>query len=132
MTPAERARLSTAPVGRLATIRPSGGPHLVVVTFALAGDDIVTAVDHKPKRHQRLQRLTNIESEDRVSFLVDHWDDDWDRLWWIRLDGTASVSDRDAKAVAALAAKYRQYREQPPEGPVIRIEVESVTSWSAS
>ncbi len=31
--------------------------------------------------------------------------------------------------LAALAAKYRQYRTRPPEGAVYRIAMDEVRSW---
>lgn len=136
MEPAESlARMSSARSGHLATVRPDGRPHVVVVTFATVQGNIVTAIDHKPKTTQRLQRLVNIESNRLVSFLVDHYDESWDRLWWVRADGSASIHEtgevRDA-AVAALAVKYLQYVERPPDGPVIVVSPDEVTSWSST
>jgi PPOX class probable F420-dependent enzyme len=135
MTPAERARVAAARVGRLATVRPDGTPHLVVVTFALYDDSVVTAVDDKPKRTQDLQRLTNLESNPAATLLVDHYDEDWSALWWIRLDGHGYVvrdEPRRTELLAPLVAKYEQYRLTPPTGPVIVLDIRSTTSWSAS
>lgn len=129
MQPADPEDWASAPVARLATVRPDGSPHLVPITFAIDKGDVVTAVDHKPKRHPRLQRLANITANPHVSLLIDHWDDDWHRLWWVRLDGTAVVQDADPDAVDALAAKYHQYADRRPHGPVIRISVESRATW---
>ena len=138
MTAAEtelRARFAGRPVAHLATVRPDGGPHVVPITFAVSGDLVVTAVDHKPKRHRDLQRLRNIEADPRVAVLSDHYDDDWERLWWVRADGTAALVDAAARtaapALAALADRYPSYRARPPEGPVILITVHSWTGWSA-
>lgn len=121
-----------APVARLATVRTTGSPHLVPITFALDNGDVVTAVDHKPKRHVQLQRLANIESNPLVSVLIDHWDDDWARLWWVRLDGRAEIRDVDSTAISALVAKYSHYAQRPPDGPVIRITIEHMATWAAS
>ncbi len=88
------------------------------------------AVDHKPKRGTELRRTANLRATGRACLLVDHYDEDWSRLWWVRLDGTGGeVADPgDAaeaeRAIDALAAKYPQYREQRPAGPVLRIEVD--------
>ncbi len=128
-------RLSGESVGHLATVRPDGTPHVVVATFASAGDLIVTAVDQKPKKTRRLQRLINIEANRNVSFLVDHYESDWDRLWWVRVDGVAAIHYRDSvwiDAVEALAVKYLQYRATPPHGPVIAITPDRVSSWSST
>ncbi|MET8335037.1 TIGR03668 family PPOX class F420-dependent oxidoreductase [Streptosporangium canum] len=128
-----RARFRDARVARLATADARGRPHLVPVTFDLDGDTVAFAVDHKPKRTTDLRRLRNIAANDRVCLLVDHYDDDWTRLWWVRADGRARVAgdgaDRE-RALARLAERYPQYRDRPPRGPVVLIAVESWTSWS--
>jgi PPOX class probable F420-dependent enzyme len=128
-------RLAAAPSGHLATIRPDGRPHIVVVTFAVTGGNIVTAIDHKPKTTSRLQRLINIEANRSVSFLVDEYDEDWSRLWWVRVDGPASThhsGEIREGAIEALAAKYPQYAERQPEGPVIAISQDRITGWEST
>ena len=130
----ERARLEAARVGRLATVRPDGTPHLVVVTFALAGERLVTAVDQKPKRTSALQRLRNVEANPEVSLLVDHYEEDWAQLWWVRIDGVAEVvvdEVRRAELLPPLVAKYPAYQDDPPAGPVLVIDVGRATSWRA-
>jgi PPOX class probable F420-dependent enzyme len=108
---------------------------VVVVTFALSNDEVVTAIDQKPKDTQRLQRLVNIEANPAVSLLVDHYEEDWERLWWLRIDGRATIHHsghtRDG-ALESLIEKYPQYRDQPPTGPVIAIAMESVTFWAST
>ena len=95
VTPAEaRGRFAAARVARLATADATGQPHLVPVTFAVAGDMVYTAVDAKPKRTTALRRLANVAANPRVSLLVDHYDDDWSRLWWVRADGRRRGSCR--------------------------------------
>jgi PPOX class probable F420-dependent enzyme len=130
-----RQQVRDARVGRLATVTPDGHPHVVPVCFALRDDDIVSAVDAKPKSTSALRRLDNVRAHPTVSLLVDHYDDDWRRLWWVRVDGAACVvepgrASRDA--IAALAAKYDQYRADPPPGPVLAITPALWRSWSAS
>ena len=120
-----------APVARLATVDPEGRPHVVPICFVLDGDTLYTAVDDKPKRTRALQRLRNIEANPRVEVLVDHYDEDWTRLWWVRLRGTARVVE-DARALELLAAKYPHYAERPPAGPVIAVALEERTEWRAS
>ncbi|GAA3787531.1 TIGR03668 family PPOX class F420-dependent oxidoreductase [Sphaerisporangium flaviroseum] len=130
-----RARMRDARVARLATAAENGMPHLVPVTFALDGDLIVTAIDHKPKTTTRLRRIRNIQANPKVCVLVDHYDDDWTHLWWVRADGLASVVEREEERAAALAplvAKYAQYTDRVPEGPVIVIQVTRYASWSYS
>lgn len=126
-------RAGTARVARLATVRPDATPHIVPITFAFAGRSIVTAIDDKPKSTTVVQRLRNIAVNPAVSVLVDHYDDDWNRLWWVRADGTATIGDAEvaANALDVLAAKYEPYRNQRPRGPVIVIAVDRWTGWSA-
>jgi PPOX class probable F420-dependent enzyme len=122
-------------VARLATVGPAGQPHIVPVTFALDGDCIYTAVDAKPKRGPQLQRLRNILANPHVALLADHYDADWERLWWVRADGLATIGDHPGSIPGLpdmLAGRYPQYRRQPPAGPVIRIAVRRWTGWSAS
>ena len=105
------------------------------VTFAVDGDVIYSAVDAKPKTTTRLARLRNITAEPRVAMLADHYEADWDRLWWTRADGLASIlgdpADR-ARPLELLAARYPQYRVNPTAGPLIAIAVERWTGWAAS
>ena len=130
-----RSLVTEARVGRLATVGADGTPHAVPVCYALVGDVAYTAVDHKRKRSQRLRRTENILATARACLLVDEYDDDWSRLWWVRLDGAGRVvtdaSERDT-ARAALTAKYEQYARHPPDGPVIALEVRRWTGWSAA
>ena len=132
---AETARrmFGQARVARLATADAQGTPRLVPVTFAVYGDTIVTAVDHKPKRSTDLRRLRDIGENPRVSLLADQYEDgDWTRLWWARADGTAAVvtdGPEHARALDALVAKYGQYRARPPKGPVIVVTVGRWSGW---
>ncbi|WP_034270993.1 TIGR03668 family PPOX class F420-dependent oxidoreductase [Haloechinothrix halophila] len=127
-----RRRFTEARVARLATAGADAVPHVVPVTFAVDGDAIVFAVDHKPKTTTALRRLRNIAANPAVSLLVDHYEDDWTRLWWARADGHAQVRTEDPPAVALLAAKYPAYAERPPEGPVVRVDVSRWSGWSAA
>jgi PPOX class probable F420-dependent enzyme len=130
-----RRRFAAAAVARLATLGPEGRPHIVPVTFAVDGDVIYSAVDAKPKTTARLLRLRNIAADPRVALLADHYEADWDRLWWARADGTAAVLAGPAEMaapLALLAARYPQYRAIPPGGPVIRVQVGRWTGWAAS
>ena len=131
-----RDRFAAAPVARLATVRPDGGPHVVPVTFAISlPSTIWLSVDEKPKRSRDLQRLANIEAEGRVSLLVDHYDADWTTLWWVRVDGRARVvydADVWRRAVATLARKYPQYVRDSPAGPGVVVDVERWRYWSAT
>ncbi len=132
-----RARLVAARVARLASV--GEWPHVVPITFAvLAGETIVSAIDHKPKRTTALRRLANIEANPRVAVLADHYEEDWSKLWWVRADGLARVlaageePDLRNTALRALASKYDQYALRPPSGALIVIDVQRWSGWAAA
>jgi PPOX class probable F420-dependent enzyme len=130
LTPEEsRRRFAKAKVARLATITPNGHPHVIPVTFAIQNSKLYIAIDHKPKTTQNLQRLRNIKQTPAVSILADHYAEDWTTLWWTRADGTATITE-DETPIDLLVAKYPQYQETRPHGPVIEIEVNHWTGWS--
>ena len=138
LTDAEaRRRFASAPVAVLATLEPDGAPNLVPITFAVRPDDpavVLSAVDAKPKRTTALHRHANIAAESRVGLLVQHWDANWSRLWWVRADGTAELSDSEEllrTASALLRAKYPQYERMPLTGPVIQVRVSRYRGWAA-
>jgi PPOX class probable F420-dependent enzyme len=130
-----RRRVAAARVARLASVDPNGRPHVVPCCFALSGDRIVSVVDQKPKQTLQLRRLENIRRCPDVQLVVDHYDDDWTVLWWVRVSGQGRVVDRgparDA-AVDLLATKYEQYRDQRPAGPVLVIDITRIISWQAT
>ena len=130
-----RARFATLPVARLGTADARGRPHVVVVTFAVEGDTIYTAVDQKPKAGTNLKRLRNVGENPQVTVLADRYSDDWDALWWVRADGRAAVlSDQRSMAepLRLLAGRYWQYRAAPPTGPVLAVTVERWSGWAAA
>jgi PPOX class probable F420-dependent enzyme len=133
------ALAAAARVGRLATVRPDGRPHVVPIVFVLLderdGLQLYWAVDDKPKRSMSLARLENIRANPRVEVVVDAYDEDWSKLWWVRLLGSARVVVGDAErrsALEALAGKYPPYRRRPPSGDVVAIDVTDVRWWTGS
>ena len=109
-----RARFAGVSVARLGTADAAGRPHVVVVTFAVEGDTIYTAVDQKPKSGPDLKRLRNIGENPWVTMLADHYSDDWDTLWCARADGRAAIladQRQMAEPLRLLASRYWQYRE---------------------
>ena len=125
---------AAAPVAVLATVDAESVPHVVPVVFAVSGGVVYTAVDAKRKTTRRLRRLANIAANPRVSMLVDHYDDDWSQLWWVRADGLAEVhesGDQMAIGYAVLRQKYLQYERIALDGPVVTVDVERWSSWQA-
>jgi PPOX class probable F420-dependent enzyme len=130
-----RRRAATARVAHLATAGADGRPHIVPITFALDETTLYFAVDAKPKRTTNLRRLRNIAANAAVSILVDHYENDWEKLWWVRLDGQARVITDAAeveRALQLLAERYAQYRSAKPAGPVVAVSIDGMTGWSAS
>ena len=137
----QRAFLASARRAVLATIAPDGQPRLVPICFVV--DDVqptlYTPIDDKPKRDDdplALARVRDIAADPRVTVLVDHWDEDWTRLAWLRAEGRASLiapgesPAEHAAAVAALRAKYPQYAtHRLEERPIIRIELDRLIGW---
>jgi PPOX class probable F420-dependent enzyme len=137
LDPAEaRDRFISSRVLRLATVGHDGQPHLVPCTFAV--DDsgrVAIGIDNKPKASANLRRLRNVAENPRVSLLVDHYAEDWARLWWVRADATATIERsglEHAEHWGQLRTKYPQYEGQVLDGPVILVTVESWTGWAFS
>jgi PPOX class probable F420-dependent enzyme len=128
------AMFAGSPVAMLATVGATGAPHVVPVVFAVHNDVVYTAVDAKRKSTQRLRRLANIEANPNVSMLVDHYDDDWTQLWWVRADGAATIhhsGEEMAVGYALLRSKYPQYQRIALDGPVVTVQVQRWASWHA-
>jgi len=127
-----RTRIDAARVARFASVTPEGRPHIVPCCFIREGDTVWSAVDAKPKTTLALRRLENLRLHSAVSLLVDHYEENWDRLWWIRLDGEAQVltgSPARDEALDALATKYPHYVGRRPPGAVIAVTVTRWRSW---
>jgi len=130
-----RRRFASSPVARLSTVRPDGGPHVVPIVFALVDDVVFSVVDAKPKRSTDLQRLANVRADPRCALLVDHYEDDWRRLWWVRADGAGAVVDGPTDqhpGIQALVQRFRQYRDEPPSGPLLVVTVRRWTGWAST
>jgi PPOX class probable F420-dependent enzyme len=125
-----RSAFAEARVARLATVGAEGAPHLVPITFAVEGDRVYFAVDGKPKSSARLRRLRNIEHNPRVSLLIDEYDEDWERLWWVRADGRARILTEGLEGPRGLLrARYAQYADVAMDGPVVEIAVSRWSGW---
>jgi len=127
-----RTRFATARVARLATADAAGRPHIVPVVFALDGDTVYSAVDAKPKRSTTLRRFENVRENPRVAMLVDHYEEDWDALWWARADGAGRVLDSERpEARRAVDLLRRRYEQQRVVGAVLAVDVERWSGWEA-
>jgi PPOX class probable F420-dependent enzyme len=133
-----RRRFGQARVARLATAGTDGRPHVVPIVFAVAdrsGQGVIySVVDDKPKRTTALRRLANVAENPRVSVLVDYYEEDWDRLWWVRADGSGRLltDPDDSEAAAAVAQLRARYRQQRAIGTVLAVDVERWSGWAAA
>ena len=134
MTPERaRARFAAARVARLGTAGADGRPRVVPIVFAVAGDQVYSAVDDKPKRTRALRRLTDVAANPAVSLLVDHYEEDWSALWWVRADGSGRVlGQRDPEAVRARGLLAARYPQQHGAGTVLAVTVARWRGWEAA
>jgi PPOX class probable F420-dependent enzyme len=127
--------IETARVATLATTRVGGSPHLVPCVFAPADPVVYIPVDAKPKRSRALARLKNLEADPRAAILVHSWNEDWSRLWWVRLDGRARLLDDPSELQGPrrlLLGRYTQYIDAADLHPIIAVDVDSWTGWTAT
>jgi len=136
LTGAQRAFLDSLRVAHLATADRHGVPHLVPVCFCVDETALYITVDEKPKRAGvPLKRLRNIQENPAVAVTIDRWDEDWTRLAWVMLRGTADIlsgGEEHARAQARLRLRYPQYRAMDLAPlPVIAVRIRRVLSWGA-
>lgn len=136
ISPAVRAKLDTSRVAHLATLDGERRPHVVPICFASDGSVFYSAIDRKPKRvpASRLTRLKNIKESPQVALLIDHYNEDWTRLWYVLVRGEAELvtdSAEQQRAIRCLRAKYPQYDANmlAEDAPVLRITPVRVTAW---
>jgi PPOX class probable F420-dependent enzyme len=126
--------LESARVGRLGFVDDEGGPRVLPVTFALAEGQIWSVIDQKPKRTDEPARLRFLRRDPRAALTVDRYSDDWEELAWVQVLGTVQILDlsEGAAGLAALSAKYEQYRKETPPGPLLALEPERYLWWRAA
>ena len=134
LTEQERRFIDAHSVARLATADATAAPHVVPICFVVLGDTLYLTIDEKPKQDaRRLKRLRNIAENNQVAVIVDRYDDDWSRLGWVMLRGSAEIIETGAEqaaAQAALKARYPQYRAMELGGlPVIAVRIARVAHW---
>ncbi|MGH0028793.1 MAG: pyridoxamine 5'-phosphate oxidase family protein [Myxococcota bacterium] len=136
--------LATWPVARLALADGTGQPRVLPVVFVEVSGTLWSPVDGKPTRGGPGEpaRVRHVRAHPLVELVIDGYDDDWSRLWWIRIDGIARVvqppdpeTDPDvAPVLAALRRKYPQYERTPLLGDpptLLAIRPDRVRSWRA-
>ena len=139
MKPSKEVRvfIENRRVARMATVDAAGSPHVVPICYAYDGSRLYSAVDEKPKRVKanRLKRLVNIEGNARTCLIIDEYDEDWSRLRFVMIHGTAEIAQAGAEhlhALNLLRQKYHQYRTMTlteSVNPVIVITPTKIVSW---
>ncbi len=137
LSPAQDRFLRSARTGHLATADAKGRPQVVPVCFVFDGQAIYSVLDAKPKTTplRRLRRVKNILANPQVSLVVDHYEENWDKLQYILVSGDAELLESDEKwvvAIAMLREKYPQYQAMDlDQSPVIKITPVRYSPWSS-
>lgn len=131
-----RNKFETLRVARLATVDPEHAPHAIPICFCFDGSVFYSAIDRKAKRvrPERLARLKNIAQTPQVALLLDYYDEDWTRLWYVLVRGKAELVSAEVEqrqAIARLRTKYPQYAAGmlSDDAPILRITPDRITSW---
>ena len=126
--------LQEARVGRLGLLDLEGAPRVLPVTFAVAEGRIWSAIDQKPKRAGEPARLRFLRRDPRAALTVDRYSDDWDELAWVQVLGRVAIVEvgEGASGLEALMAKYEQYREDAPPGPLLALRPDRYLWWRAA
>ena len=124
-------------MGRLGFVDDEGAPRVLPVTFAVAEGRIWSAIDQKPKRAEEPARLRFLRRDPRAALTVDRYSDDWEELAWVQVLGSVRILDVSEGAVGlaaltALTAKYDQYREEAPPGPLLALDPQRYLWWRAA
>jgi PPOX class probable F420-dependent enzyme len=137
LSPAQDRFLRSARTGHLATANAKGRPQVVPVCFVFDGQAIYSVLDAKPKTTplRQLRRVKNILANPQVSLVVDHYEEDWDKLQYILVSGDAELLESGEKwalAIAMLREKYPQYQAMDlDQSPVIKIIPVRYSPWSS-
>jgi PPOX class probable F420-dependent enzyme len=126
--------LRTERVGRLGLLDDEGAPRVLPVTFAVGDGVIWSAIDQKPKRAGEPARLRFLRRDPRVALTVDRYSDDWEELAWVQVLGSVSILDVGVggAGLEVLSAKYEQYWEEAPPGPLLALEPRRYLWWRAA
>lgn len=125
-------RLGAFGHGVLGTVHPARGVDAVPVVFVRDGDRLIVPIDTvKSKSGSRLQRLVNLEADHRCVLLLEHYEDDWSRLWWVRAHGRAVEATPTEANRAALGGGFAAYAAPASVTSVIVLTIEALTGWAA-
>ena len=115
--------INKARVARLATVDSECKPHLTPVVFVFNNGCYFIPIDEKTKRSrpERLKRVKNIQQNPNVTILIDEYNEDWEKLYFIMIQGKASIiGDKELeqrellllkRTHRLLSDKYLQYQK---------------------
>jgi PPOX class probable F420-dependent enzyme len=118
-----KTKINEARVARLATVDLECKPHLIPVVFVFDNDCYFIPIDEKTKRSrpEKLKRAKNIQQNPNVTLLIDEYNEDWTKLYFIMIQGKASIIGGKKleqnelllleKAHKLLSDKYLQYQK---------------------
>jgi PPOX class probable F420-dependent enzyme len=137
--PAVREFIESSRIAHLATASGTGEPHNIPLCFWFDGARFYFVIDEKPKRNTgaAIKRMRNIADNPRVALVIDHYDEDWNRLAYVLVHGDAGIVQDSAeysRAIQHLRHKYPQYHAMlltQEKNPGIRIEPRRVHAWGA-
>lgn len=133
--------IDKARVARLATVDSECKPHLIPVVFVFDNYSYFIPIDEKTKRSrpEKLKRAKNIQQNSNVTLLIDDYNENWRKLYFIMIQGKASIIGGKKleqnelflleKAHKLLSDKYLQYQKIGIGEYVIMIIPQKVISW---
>jgi PPOX class probable F420-dependent enzyme len=126
--------LESARVARLGLVDDEGAPRVLPVTFAVAEGRIWSAIDQKPKTTEEPARLRFLRRDPRAALTVDLYSDDWEELAWVQVLGRVSILGLGdgGGGLGALTAKYEQYRDEAPPGPLLALDPQRYLWWRSA
>lgn len=133
-----KSLITDSSIAYLSTVSHKGHPHIVPICFVLLDQNFYSLLDNKPKDVQvlKLRRVQNIISNPKVALIVNHYEDDWDKLWHVLIKGNGSIVANELErraAIKSLKQKYEQYLHMDVDlNPVIKIRPTNIVSWEAT
>lgn len=129
--------LDSVRVARLALINRKNLPEAMPIVFGRHEDTLFSPVDGKPKRSSNLARIKNIKANSNTMLLIDHYSQNWEELWWLRLVCVSEIVTDPSYAKCyqnILKKKYEQYQitelsNEVDESTFIIFNVKSTSSW---
>ena len=127
--------VQTHRVARLAT-SSDDSPSVVPICYVFDGERLYTPIDEKPKQVEpgSLKRVRNINSNRNVAIVVDDYSEDWSKLTYVLIRGSAEIinagDSEHSTAIKLLREKYEQYRSMNLEArPIIKVTPVRIKHW---